>query len=58
MFTRLLKEESGQAMVEYGLLVAFIAILVLAVLVTLGPKIAGFFTTVETALTPPPATTP
>ena len=50
MITRLLKEESGQAMVEYGLLVAFIAILVLAVLVTLGPKIAAFFQDVQDKL--------
>lgn len=50
MFTRLLKEESGQTMVEYGLLIALISIAVIAVLVLLGPNIAGFFTTVNDQL--------
>ena len=56
MFNRLLKEENGQAMVEYGLLIAFIAILVLAVLVTLGPQIAAFFQQVSDALANPGGT--
>ena len=56
MFTRLLKEESGQTMVEYGLLIALISIAVIAVLVALGPRIAGFFQSVDDQLassTPP-----
>ena len=50
MLTRLFKDESGQTMVEYGLLIALISIAVIAVLVALGPRIAGFFTSVDTAL--------
>ena len=56
MFMRLLKEESGQTMVEYGLLIALISIAVIAVLVALGPRIAGFFQSVDDQLaasTPP-----
>lgn len=59
MFMRLLKEESGQTMVEYGLLIALISIAVIAVLVALGPRIAGFFKSVDTQLassTPLPVT--
>ncbi|UEL27546.1 hypothetical protein [Pseudarthrobacter sp. L1SW] len=37
-------------MVEYGIMVAFIAVLVLAVVVILGPQIAGLFTSVSAAL--------
>lgn len=47
---RLVGEEEGQAMAEYGLLLAFIALGVLLVLVTLGPKIALVFEDVETEL--------
>ena len=39
MITKLLKDESGQTMVEYGLLIALISIAVIAVLVALGPRI-------------------
>lgn len=38
-----IKEEEGQGMVEYALLVALIAIVVIAVLVLLGPAIAAHF---------------
>ncbi|MHA7143342.1 Flp family type IVb pilin [Arthrobacter sp. TmT3-37] len=44
---RLTTEEKGATMVEYGLMVALIAVVVVAALVTLGPKIAGLFTTVS-----------
>lgn len=36
-------EESGQGMVEYGLIVGLIAIIVIAVFVALGPQIRGMF---------------
>lgn len=37
------KDESGQGMVEYGLIIALIAIAVIAALTALGPKISGIF---------------
>lgn len=58
MLTRLLKEESGQTMVEYGLLIALISIAVITVLVLLGPNIAGFFSTVNTQLVKATPTAP
>lgn len=45
-----LQDEEGAAMVEYGLLVFFIALAVIGVLVTLGPEIAGMFETVQTQI--------
>lgn len=36
-------EESGQGMVEYALIIAFIAIVVIAGLVFLGPKVRDLF---------------
>jgi pilus assembly protein Flp/PilA len=47
---KLMKDESGQTMVEYGLLIALISIAVMAVLILLGPRIAGFFQAVDTQL--------
>jgi pilus assembly protein Flp/PilA len=45
-----LRDESGQALVEYGLLVGLIAVACIAALVILGPQIAGLFTQVTTAI--------
>ena len=41
---RLTREEKGATMVEYGLMVALIAVVVITALLVLGPKIAGLFT--------------
>lgn len=45
--TQHLQDEEGAAMVEYGLLVFFIALAVIAVLVTLGPEISNMFQSVQ-----------
>lgn len=45
-----LKDENGQGMVEYGLIIALIAIVVIAALTILGPKIAALFNTVSDQL--------
>ena len=37
------KDESGQGMVEYGLIIGLIAIVVIAALIILGPKIRDLF---------------
>ena len=43
-------EEEGQGMVEYGLIIALVAIVVIAALVILGPKIATIFNTASNSL--------
>lgn len=45
-----MKEEKGQGMVEYALLVGLIAVVVIAVLVLLGPAIAAKFQEIINAL--------
>lgn len=47
---RLSSNEKGATMVEYGIMVAFIAVLVMAAVVLLGPQIAALFTGVSAAL--------
>lgn len=47
---KFLRDEEGQGMVEYGLLLGLIAIAVIAVLVVLGPRIANMFGGVNDAL--------
>lgn len=49
-FCWLKDEESGQGMVEYGLIIALVAIVVIATLAVLGPRIAGMFTRVSDSL--------
>lgn len=40
---RLWNDESGQGMVEYGLIIALVAVAVIVVLGTMGEEIGGFF---------------
>ncbi len=40
------EEEEGQAMVEYGLLVALIAIIAMVGIALVGPKLSDMFTTI------------
>ncbi|WP_043437555.1 Flp family type IVb pilin [Arthrobacter sp. UNC362MFTsu5.1] len=47
---RLTREEKGATMVEYGIMVAFIAVLVMAAVIILGPQIAALFTSVSAKL--------
>ena len=43
-------DERGQTLVEYGLLLALIAIVVIAVLILLGPAVRGIFQSVNDQL--------
>ncbi len=48
------KDEDGQGMVEYGLIIALIAILVMGGLTLVEGGLNGIFSTIATALTPGP----
>lgn len=50
MLMNWLRDEEGQAMVEYGLIIALIAIVVIAALLILGPRIANLFNDVGESL--------
>lgn len=44
--TRFLKDESGATAIEYGLIIALMATIVVAAFTILGPKLKDAFTTV------------
>ena len=46
-----IKDENGQGMVEYALILGLIAVAAVAVIVLLGPKIRGMFQDANDALT-------
>ncbi len=47
---RFLKDENGQGMVEYGLIIGLIAVVVIGALIILGPKIKEMFEGIGKAL--------
>ena len=47
---RFMRDEKGATAIEYGLIASLIAVAIVGVLVTLGPKLSGVFTTVQTNL--------
>jgi pilus assembly protein Flp/PilA len=45
--TRFVREDSGQDLIEYALLAAFIALAAIVAMTALGTSISGFFTSVK-----------
>lgn len=54
----LLKDEEGQGMVEYGLIIGLISIVVIVVLGTMGGSIKTMFGTASSAITGAPVVAP
>lgn len=50
MLKRLFREEAGQGMVEYGLIIALVAVVLIAALVALNGGLSGIFNSITTAL--------
>jgi pilus assembly protein Flp/PilA len=48
--TRFMKDESGATAIEYGLIAALIAVVVIGAVTTIGTKLNGTFTTISTKL--------
>jgi len=47
---RFIKGEEGATAIEYGLIASLIAVAIVAVLLTLGPRLSAVFTTVQNSL--------
>ena len=54
----LFKDENGQGMVEYGLIIALVAIVVIVALKALAPAISNIFDSAATELTNAASTQP
>jgi pilus assembly protein Flp/PilA len=52
LMTRFVKDDEGAALVEYGMLVGLIAVVCVLAVGTLGQTIIGYFTSINTSLTP------
>ena len=50
LFTRYMKDESGATAIEYGLIAALIAVVIITVLTQVGTSLQGKFGEVATAL--------
>ena len=48
--TRFLKDESGATAIEYGLIAALVAVVLVTALTAMGTKLSGTFTTVSSKL--------
>ena len=48
--TKLLRDESGATAIEYGLIAALIAVVIIAAVTTVGTKLSTTFNSVATAL--------
>ncbi|MBQ6932300.1 MAG: Flp family type IVb pilin [Clostridia bacterium] len=58
MLRKWFKDEEGQGMVEYGLIIGLIAVVVIVALVALGPKIRDMFQDVNDTIDEIGASTP
>ena len=50
LFNRLVREESGQDLIEYGLLVGIITATVVTTISFVGGKVKGFYDALKTAM--------
>ena len=50
MLVRLVQEESGQDLIEYGLLIAIITTAAITAIQAIGPKVGGYYTNLNTLL--------
>jgi len=50
LFRRFVKDQSGVTAIEYGLIAALIAVVIITAVTTLGTKLSATFTSVATAL--------
>lgn len=50
LFNKFVREESGQDLIEYGLLVGIITVGAVATIILIGPKVAAYYTNLNALL--------
>ena len=51
LVSRFVREEAGQDLIEYGLLIGIITVLCIVSIKAIGPKVATYFSTLNAQLT-------
>ena len=51
LLQRFLREEQAQDLIEYGLLIGIISVAALAAIRSIGPTVASYFSSLDSALT-------
>lgn len=54
MFKKFLREEEGQDVIEWGLLVAFLSVILIATVTAIAPTVQGWYDDIETEINPAP----
>ena len=50
LFNRFVKEEEGQDLIEYGLLIGIITVAAITAITAIGPKVGAYFTNLNANL--------
>jgi pilus assembly protein Flp/PilA len=50
LIVRFVREDAGQDLIEYGLLVGIITVGAITAIIAIGPKVTAYFTNLNTAL--------
>jgi pilus assembly protein Flp/PilA len=50
LFNKFVREEAGQDLIEYGLLIGIITVGAITAILAIGPKVTSYFTTLNTNL--------
>ena len=50
LFSRMIADESGVTAIEYGLIAALVAVIIIGAVATVGTNLSGTFSTVATSL--------
>ena len=50
LVARFVREESGQDLIEYGLLIGIITVAAMTAIEAIGPKVAGYYSSLNTNL--------
>jgi pilus assembly protein Flp/PilA len=50
LLMRIVREEAGQDLIEYGLLIGIITLAVMTAILSIGPKVGGYFAALDALL--------
>lgn len=54
MFSKFLRDEDGQDVIEWGLLVAFLSVILIVTVTAIAPTVQGWYDDIEAEINPAP----